>query len=234
MSADSNDPWYYANFDISSGNDYSGYGFYYVVSNLVSGGTGVFTGTISGQSYSFTGSAYTDFNNMVVGTLRSRGIAAYNNSTNPDYQVTGTTNVILDFNGVYSGASISPYSPFGVSGVTYEGNLFSFKISIKRSNCLLIEGWGLCLINKVRLGFKYSELLRIMIPLFLSNSDIAAFGVNKVSGGNWTSDSTFSNSFRSLAKEIADKAIEISVTTDNETGENITNDTAYTASFIIL
>ena len=32
---------------------------------------------------------------------------------------------------------------------------------------------------------------------------------------------TFSNSFRSLAKEIADKAIEISVTADNETGENI-------------
>jgi ATP-dependent RNA helicase RhlE len=32
---------------------------------------------------------------------------------------------------------------------------------------------------------------------------------------------TFSNSFRSLAREMADKAIEISVTSDGETGENI-------------
>ena len=32
---------------------------------------------------------------------------------------------------------------------------------------------------------------------------------------------TFSNPFRKLAKEMADKAIEISVTTDGETGENI-------------
>ena len=32
---------------------------------------------------------------------------------------------------------------------------------------------------------------------------------------------TFSNSFRALAKEVAEKAIEISVTTDNETGANI-------------
>ena len=32
---------------------------------------------------------------------------------------------------------------------------------------------------------------------------------------------TFSNSFRALAKEMADKAIEVSVTSDGETGENI-------------
>jgi ATP-dependent RNA helicase RhlE len=32
---------------------------------------------------------------------------------------------------------------------------------------------------------------------------------------------TFSNSFRALAKEMADKAIEVSVTNDNEAGENI-------------
>ena len=29
LSAASNDPWYYANFDITSGNNYSGYSFYY-------------------------------------------------------------------------------------------------------------------------------------------------------------------------------------------------------------
>ena len=32
---------------------------------------------------------------------------------------------------------------------------------------------------------------------------------------------TFSNSFRSLARDMADKAIEVSVTNDNEAGENI-------------
>ena len=143
LSSSSNDPWYYANFDISSGNDYSGYGFYYVVSNLVSGGTGVFTGTISGQSYSFTGSAYTDFNNMVVGTLRSRGISEYSNSSSsvnhgPVYEVSGLTDLQLVCTGQYSGITQSPFASFLLSGVTKDNNTFSFETSLLASSAKYI------------------------------------------------------------------------------------------------
>jgi len=124
-----NDAWYYSQFNPITGNDYSGYSFSVNVSD-VTGATGSYSGTVKVSGAYFLGTAYTEYNDVVIATLRSRGIAAYNNSTNPDYQVTGTTNVVLDFSGVYSGASISPYSPFGVSGVTYEGNTFAFKVSM--------------------------------------------------------------------------------------------------------
>jgi hypothetical protein len=143
LSASSNDPWYYANFDISTGNDYTGYAFYYVVSNLVSGGTGVFTGTITGESYNFTGTAYTDFNNMVVGTLRSRGISEYSNSTSsvnhgPVYEVSGLTDLQLVCTGQYSGITQSPFAGFLLSGVTKDNNTFSFETSLLASSAKYI------------------------------------------------------------------------------------------------
>ena len=124
-----NDSWYYSQFDPTTGNGYSGYSFESRI-NTLTGTSGSFSGSVQLSAFTQIGTAFTNYNDVVIATLRSRGIAAYNNSTNPDYQVTGTTNVVLDFSGVYSGASISPYSPFGVSGVTYEGNPFSFKVSM--------------------------------------------------------------------------------------------------------
>ena len=81
LSAGSNDSWYYANFQNYSANSYSGYSFDYVVSSLTSGSAQSFTGTVSGNVYNFSGTAYPEYNNMVVATLRSRGISLYNNSS---------------------------------------------------------------------------------------------------------------------------------------------------------
>jgi hypothetical protein len=148
LSAATNDPWYYANFNISSGNNYTGYSFYYVVSSLSTGGTGTFTGVISGESYSFTGTAYTEFNNMVVGTLRSRGVSLYNNSTTsenhgPVYQVGidydnnndwVPNNLQLICTGQYSGITSSPFASFLLSGVTKENDTFSFETSLLASS----------------------------------------------------------------------------------------------------
>ncbi len=135
LSSGTNDPWYYANFNISSGNAYTGYSFYYVVSSLSTGGTGTFTGVISGESYSFTGTAYTEFNNMVVGTLRSRGISLYNNSSTsenhgPVYQVSGLTDLQMVTTGQYSGVTSSPFATFLLSGVTRDNETFSFETSL--------------------------------------------------------------------------------------------------------
>ena len=124
-----NDSWYYSQFDPTTGNGYSGYSFESRI-NTLTGASGSFSGSVQLSAFTQIGTAFTNYNDVVIATLRSRGIAAYDNSTNPDYQVTGTTNVVLDFSSVYSGASISPYSPFGVSGVTYEGDAFAFKVSM--------------------------------------------------------------------------------------------------------
>jgi hypothetical protein len=124
-----NDSWYYAQFDPTAGNGYSGYSFESRI-NTMTGSTGSFSGSVQFSAFTQIGTAFTNYNDVVVATLRSRGESTYSTGTNPIYQVTGTTNVKLDFGGTYSGASMSPYSPFGVSGVTNDGSTFEFKVSL--------------------------------------------------------------------------------------------------------
>ena len=142
-----NDSWYYANFEFENNDsltgNYTGYSFYYTVSNLVSGASSTFTGTIVGNSYTFTGTAYSEFNNMVVGTIRSRGISLFENSSTsenhgPVYQVSGLTDLQLICTGQYSGITKSPYSTFLLSGVTRELDTFSFETSLLASSAKYI------------------------------------------------------------------------------------------------
>jgi len=69
-----NDPWYYATFNPTTGNGYSGYSWDYAVTNYFTGASGTFFGTLSGSIYTYSGTAYTDYNNLVIATFRSRGI----------------------------------------------------------------------------------------------------------------------------------------------------------------
>jgi hypothetical protein len=139
LSADDNDPWYYANFDITSGNAYSGYSFFYYVSSLTSGASSTFSGTISGSVYNYSGTAYSEYNNMVVATLRSRGISLYTNSTTSDnhgpiYEVSGLTDLQLVCTEQYSGVTQSPFESFLISGVTKDDDNFSFEASMSASS----------------------------------------------------------------------------------------------------
>ena len=139
LSSGDNDPWFYATFDIPNGNNYSGYSFDYVVSNLVSLGSTVYSGTVSGNSYTFSGTAFLDYNNMVVATLRSRGISLFANSASspnhgPVYEVTGLTDVQLVCSDQYSGVTKNPFGTFLVSGVTKDADTFSFETSLLASS----------------------------------------------------------------------------------------------------
>ena len=156
LTASSNDSWYYANFEFqnndSTTNNYTGYSFYYSVSNLISGTSNSFTGTIVGNSYTFVGTPYTEFNNMVIGTLRSRGISEYDNSSSSvnhgqvyevgiDYNNNNTwvpNNLQLVCTGQYSGITKSPYATFLLSGVTKDNNVFSFETSLLASSAKYI------------------------------------------------------------------------------------------------
>jgi hypothetical protein len=143
LSAASNDAWYYANFDISSGNAYTGYSFYYTINTLSGDSVGNFSGSVIGNSYTFTGTAYTDFNNMVIGTIRSRGISLYENSSTsvnhgPVYQVSGLTDLTLLSTGQYSGITQSPYAQFALSGITKDGDTFELETSLLASSAKYI------------------------------------------------------------------------------------------------
>jgi hypothetical protein len=139
LSSDLNDSWYYANFDNTTGNVYTGYSFYYYVTSLTSGASSTFTGTITGRTYSYSGTAYTDYNNMVVATLRSRGISLYTNSATSDehgpiYEVSGLTDLTLVCTNQYSGVTQSPFETFLISGVTKDADNFSFETSLLPSS----------------------------------------------------------------------------------------------------
>jgi hypothetical protein len=143
LQSNNNDAWYYANFNNYSGNSYSGYSFYYSVTNLVTGATGNFSGTISGNVYDFSGSAYSEFNNMVIATLRSRGISLYANSSasnehGPIYEVSGLTDLNMVCSGQYSGVTQSPYETFLLSGVTKDGNTFQLESSLSAASSKFI------------------------------------------------------------------------------------------------
>jgi len=171
LSASNNDPWYYANFNIQSGNAYTGYSFNYVIDEV--SGSGVnYSGTVSGKVYSYTGTAYSEFNNMVIATLRSRGISLYDNSADsenhgPVYQVTGLTDLEIINTGQYSGITKSPYSTFLLSGVTKadsssgERTSFSFETSLMASSSKYI--------TKV-LGVDNFGKSRFEVPVFVEES----------------------------------------------------------------
>lgn len=135
LSASSNDPWYYANFENNTGDDYDGYSFFYYVSALATGASSTFSGTVSGNYYNYSGTAYTDYNNMVVATLRSRGISLYGgNNHGPIYEVSGLTDLTLVCTDQYSGITKNPYATFLISGITNDNVTFSLETSMLASS----------------------------------------------------------------------------------------------------
>jgi hypothetical protein len=175
LSADLNDPWYYATFDNDANinNDYAGYSFYYTVTSLTTtDGGATYTGTIEGDVFNFSGTAYSEYNNMVVATLRSRGISLYSNNADlnehgPVYEVSGLTDVALIATGQYSGITNSPYEGFLLSGITKNSQTFQFETSMDESNSNYItKVFGIGNFDKSRTDYpifveeRYSSMLR--------------------------------------------------------------------------
>ena len=130
--ANENDLWYYATFTNPSGNDYTGYSFYYNTTNFnVSNGS--FTGTVTGNTYVFSGTAYTGYSDMVVATIRSRGITNYSSANHGQiYNLTGNTLIIDSANSTT--ISDTPFGNFVLSGKTSSNSNFTFNVSLKNTN----------------------------------------------------------------------------------------------------
>jgi hypothetical protein len=173
LTAGTNDPWYYATFDVTNNNNYSGYSWYYDVTQYVTGASGFFSGTVTGDLFTYSGTAYTEWNNLILATLRSRGISVYTADLHgPQYQVTGLTDLNLVCTGAYSGISQSPFATFQLSGVSYEGNTFSFDTSFDSTNANYI--------TKV-LGITNFSKPRQEVPIYVEESYLGMlnYGYNK-------------------------------------------------------
>ena len=93
-----------------------------------------YTGTLIGRVYVYSGTAYTDYDDLVVATMRSRGIATYSTDNGPVYEVTGLTDVTMDCTGTYSGVTKNPYATFGLNITDKDGQNFFFETSFQNSD----------------------------------------------------------------------------------------------------
>ena len=128
-----NDPWYYALFT-ESNDVYDGTGFGFGVTTLVNTVGLEYQGTAQVYVTNYTGTPYNDYHDVVVATLRSRGIDTYTTDDGPVYEVSGTTDALMDCSGAYSGISTNPFDTFAVSAKTSDGDIFTFQTSFNISN----------------------------------------------------------------------------------------------------
>ena len=93
-----------------------------------------YTGTLIGRIYVFSGTAFTDYDDLVIATLRSRGLATYSTDDGPVYEVSGLTDVTMDCLGAYSGVTKNPYATFGINITNKDGNTYFFETSFQNSD----------------------------------------------------------------------------------------------------
>jgi hypothetical protein len=93
-----------------------------------------YTGTVLGQIYVYSGTAYTDFDDMVIATFRSRGLATYGNDDGVVYEVSGLTDVVMDCSNTYSAVTKNPFATFKLNITNKDGNSYEFETSFTNSD----------------------------------------------------------------------------------------------------
>ena len=163
LNSTTNDAWFYGlfNYQTVGTNSYFGQGFGCSLGSLsaVSGG---YSGSAKFYTTSYSGTPYTEYDELVVATLRSRGITTYSSTQHgPSYQVTGITDVNMICTGSYSAVTKNPFAPFAISGVTYEGDTFQFETSMQSSDKNFVR--------KVFGGSNFGKS-RTEVPLFVEET----------------------------------------------------------------
>ena len=114
---------------LKTGANFSGISFsLYVTATGTSGS--VVTGSTSGITVTYSGTAYADVENQVVALLRSR--ATINTSTQlPSFEVTGATGVVFD--PAFSAATADPLGTFSLSGNSTVQGDFGYQVSMDKT-----------------------------------------------------------------------------------------------------
>tara|TARA_R110002110_G_scaffold3458_8_gene17673 strand:+ start:2756 stop:6226 length:3471 start_codon:yes stop_codon:yes gene_type:complete len=92
-------------------------------------GVTVYSGVAIVDTVTYNGvKPYSDWDNMVVLTLRSRGISDLNTG-GPQYDISGDT-VVFDCSGTYAKVLEDPFASFGLSARTNGGNNYTYKVDM--------------------------------------------------------------------------------------------------------
>ena len=120
--------------------------------------TTCFSGTISGQTFVYTGDSYSNYDDLVIATLRSRGLATYSTDDGAVYEVQDLNDVTMDCTGTYSGVTKNPFAPFGLNVTNKDGQNFFFETSFLNSD-----------VNYISKVFGQSNFgkPRTVVPLFV-------------------------------------------------------------------
>ena len=101
--------------------------------------TKCYSGTVVGKQVEYVGESFKDYDDLVIATLRSRGVAFYGNDDGPVYEVSGLTDVQLNMTGVYSGVTKNPFSTFVINATGRTGTNYSFETSLLNSDSRYIS-----------------------------------------------------------------------------------------------
>jgi len=97
-----------------------------------------FSGTVVGNQIEYVGEAYKEFDDLVIATLRSRGLNS--DGAGAVYEVQDyLTGVTLDMSGVYSGVTKNPYSTFVINVTNKDNESLSFQTSFTNSDSRYIS-----------------------------------------------------------------------------------------------
>lgn len=142
LSSRDNDSWYYSTFEYMEEingvpfNAYLGESFGLRYTEIDDLGNGNFKGKFVIYGGNLMGEADNEFEDLVVATFRSRGIATYGNDDGPVYEVSGLNDLNMVCDGPYAGIQDDPFATFQLTGMTSDGEEFSFRTSfdISESN----------------------------------------------------------------------------------------------------
>ena len=115
---------------LKTGAIFSGVSFNIYVDAKGTDGSGNITGTTTGVTVNYSGSAYSDVENQLVALLRSRGVIDTATQL-PAFEVTGVTGVVFD--PAYSAATTNPLGNFSLSGVSTTQGAFDYTVSLDRT-----------------------------------------------------------------------------------------------------
>jgi hypothetical protein len=119
-----------SNVYIKSGANFTGASFNLYVDATGTDINGNTTGTTTGVTVYYSGTAYADVENQLVALLRSRGTVDLTTQL-PAFEVTGTTGVIFD--PAFSGATADPLGTFSLSGYSQTQGAFDYQVSMDRT-----------------------------------------------------------------------------------------------------
>ena len=93
-----------------------------------------YTGNLVGQIFIYKGTAFLDYDDLVIATLRSRGLATYGDDDGAVYEVSGLTDVTMDCSGGYSTVTKNPFATFGLNITNKDNKNFFFETSFSNSD----------------------------------------------------------------------------------------------------